>query len=214
LSEIITSEIARSGHPVLKKSGRWLASSFDPVREARQWADAVVSGPGKTDVIIVLGLGCGYHVAELIARRPERSVLTIECDPVVRDHALRFCPELRNQTIIVENEWMKLIEKPAMRDVLVGVYRVAVHAPSLALEPNFFASVDNLLRGRDRLSFLLLLKTRPELLAILDPDRLGEIGELKTDEAVSIKTMQRLFSQRSMSSRERRLWRVLEELVL
>lgn len=207
----IDSEVSRSGHGVIRKDGKWLASSVDPLREAKQWCETLAAGTGET--IIVLGIGCGYHIAELKVRRPQSPVLAIDCDARVAARARDFCPVLEADGLVIEPDWQKLVGNSAVRDALGGPYRVARHAPSLAVEPEYFQAVDRLLRGRDKLSFLFLLKARPEILGLLDADALCDEGIFK-DEAVSIKTMQKLFASRPNSTRERRLWRILEELVI
>ncbi len=214
--ETITTEKARSGHAVMKKNGKWLASSIDPVREAQQWSDTVRISVEETETIIVLGLGCGYHVVELLKICPKSYLLIIECDLKVKEKALQFCPALADASIVVEANWMNLVSHSMIRDALGGAYRVVKHAPSFAigaLESEYFEAVDGLLRGRDMLSFLHLLKVRPEILCLLDTELLGDTERFQ-GEAMSIKTMQKLFTQRPNTSRERRLWRVLEELVL
>lgn len=205
-------DVARSGHEVLKKNGRWLASSVDPLREAQQWARQVLkqTGTESPETAIILGLGCGYHVAELAARKPRGSVIVIDCDREIHEKALDFVPSLKSEKIVIEKDWLKLVDSPLVRDAVGGPYRILKHAPSCALEPEFFTHVERLLLGRDKLAFLVLLKARPEILALFDSDLLGEIR----DEAVSIKTLQKIFSARSGANRERRLWKVLEELVV
>jgi hypothetical protein len=197
----------------MKKNGKWLASSVDPVREARQWSEVVLA---TTETIIVLGLGCGYHVVELMNNKPQSSLLIIECDSGVSEQALQICPSLVGATIIVEPDWTKLINYSPVRDALGGLYRVAKHLPSFAAgarETEYFNAVERMLLGRDKLSFLVLLKARPEILTLLDTDLLGD-NERFQDEPVTIKAIQKLFAQRPNTSRERRLWRILEELVV
>lgn len=208
----IEKDVARSGHEVLKKDGRWLASSVDPIREAQQWAAQAAKQMDSTssETAIVLGIGCGYHVAELASLRPRGTVLTIDCDGGLYKSALSFLPTLKAEKIVVESDWLKLIDYSEVRDAVGGPYRVFKHAPSCQLEPDFFAAVERFLLGRDKLSFLVLLKARPEILALFDSDLLGGLE----DEAISIKTLQKIFSSKSGANRERRLWKVLEELVL
>lgn len=205
-------DVARSGHEVLKKNGRWLASSIDPLREARQWSRQVLKqiGPDSTETAVVLGLGCGYHVVELASQRPRGSVLAIDCDREILEQALQFCSALRSEKVVIEKDWLKLVDHAAIRDAVGGPYRIFKHAPSCSLEPEFFAAAERLLLGRDKLSFLVLLKARPEILALFDSNLLSEIK----DEAVSIKTLQKIFAGKAGAGRERRLWKVLEELVV
>lgn len=90
---------SRSGLPSLKMvapdgSERLLHSSYDPVREARELVDRFnFDGHG---ILVVLGLGLGYHVAELAARFPEAEIIVIEALPesaelVRQQETLDFC---------------------------------------------------------------------------------------------------------------------------
>lgn len=205
--EVIT---ARNGKRVLKKDGKLLASAFDPVREATVWADKIKAGVDEGETVIILGMGAGYHVEELALSCPKNPIYVVEKDAEIAERALEICHGLERERVIVEPDWIHLVESDVFREALSGVYRIAIHGPSYQLAPDYYGAVERLLRGRDRLSFLLLLKTRPELLPLLDAEAVSAIG----DEAISIKTICRIFSPRSAASRERRIWQVLEELIV
>jgi hypothetical protein len=207
---LITIENSRTGLPVLKKDDRFLASSVDPLREAQTWAAKVLAGVDLQESIIVLGLGSGYHVSALKEFSPRSEVIVIENDPEVIQQVLSILPQLRALTVICIPDWTKLNENRVFCDAVGGLYRVAPYAPSCQIEKSYFRAVTALLLGRDKLAFLYLVKARPELLGLLHPASLTEIQ----DENISIKTLQKLFSPTSLASRERRVWRVLEELIV
>lgn len=54
-----------SGDSVVSLSGRQLSSFVDPMKEAKLWMDHYQHLIKDKDVIFVLGLGSGYHVAKL-----------------------------------------------------------------------------------------------------------------------------------------------------
>ena len=139
------------------------------------------------------------------------TLIVIENDAELARTAIELNPTIHVSEVIIEGDWLKLAEHARFRDAVCRPYRSVIHAPSLQIEPMYFGSVERLLRGRDKLGFLVLLKTRPELLSSLLPEAIAKISD---DEAVSIKTMRELFSPQAGSSRDRRIWRVLEELVL
>lgn len=207
---MITVETSRSGLPILKEEGRLLASSFDPVKEAETWADHVepLLGPGA--VAIIVGIGAGYHIAALKARRPSLTVLALDASSEIADHALKFNPSLTALDVIVESDRLALTQAPRLHDAMGGHYVPLVHGPTAQQHPEWCEAVFAFLLGRDKLSFLLQLRLRPELFALLEPARIAEIA----NEPISIKTLQRAFRADAGRNRERRLWRVLEELVL
>jgi hypothetical protein len=208
---LISVEVARNGSRVLKKNGRFLGSSIDPVREAATWTNKALAQAGARDAFVILGLGSGHHVAELLARRPNAPLIVVENDKDILSEALKICPQIKRSQVVLETDVLKLGDHAVVRDVVGSIYRVCSYGPSFQIDDEFFSGAERFFFGRDKLSFLLLLKTRPEFLAILNP---VAIHEIPLNEPVSVKTLQRIFAPQALSSRERRLWRILEELVL
>lgn len=206
---LITVEASRSGHPILKKDGRFLDSSFDPVKDATIWAERVAREAGDAESVFVLGVGTGYHIEALKVLLPSRMIVAIDCDSAVVSEATRINSALRSLSVVCETEWHRLIEHAAFRDGLGGRYAIAKHGPSCQIQMTYFHAVERLLIGREKIAFLLQLKTRPELYALFDPAAIEAMGP----DLVSIKTLQNLFSESSANRRERRLWKVLEELI-
>ena len=70
---------SRSGWPTLRaiKNDKavFVHSSYDPIREAQQWAEPI--SPKQGDVYFVFGYGLGYHVAELLKKMPDNCKLII-----------------------------------------------------------------------------------------------------------------------------------------
>lgn len=82
----------RSGAYTLRLSGedgaeKTVHSLYDPAAEARSLADAFpYDGRG---VLVVLGLGLGYHIAELAERFPDAEIIVIEESAVIYDLFLK-----------------------------------------------------------------------------------------------------------------------------
>ncbi|MBI5575343.1 MAG: glycosyltransferase [Deltaproteobacteria bacterium] len=65
-----------------------LHSIYDPEGEALEIVDAFLfDGKG---IIVVLGLGLGYHVAELRRRYPEADIVVVEGMPEIRDFCMTY----------------------------------------------------------------------------------------------------------------------------
>ena len=62
---VLTIEPSKSGSPSARRSGRWIHSAYDPIREAQTWADthAAACQPGET--VVVAGVGLLHHVEAL-----------------------------------------------------------------------------------------------------------------------------------------------------
>lgn len=207
---MIELEVSRSGQPVLKMNGRYLASSFDPVKEAFGWANRAAADIGTKGAAIILGAGCGYHVAALKEKCPNVSILALELNEQVAHRALEWNPILQAHNLLVVDDLSQMTEAPQLRDAMAGTYAVLPHLPSTDAHPEWALATARFLLGRDRLSFLLQLRMRPDLHSLMDPKKISGLE----DAPVSIKTLQKLFSESSAFTRERQVWKVLEELVL
>ncbi|MBC7104862.1 MAG: hypothetical protein H5T97_02890, partial [Firmicutes bacterium] len=71
---------SRAGLPtlVVRTSGRTVSlhGEYDPREPARMWAGEVRAP--ERGVLVVLGVGLGYHVEELAARFPQARILAVE----------------------------------------------------------------------------------------------------------------------------------------
>lgn len=207
---MIETELSRSGQPVLKLNGRYLASSFDPVKEAFGWANRAAAEIGQKGAAIVLGAGCGYHLAALKERCPNSLILALEPSEQVAHRALEWNPVLSAHNLLIVDDLGQMTEAPQLRDAMAGTFAVLPHLPTTEAHPEWALQTARFLLGRDRLSFLLQLRMRPDLHSLLDPKKITSM----TEAPVSIKTLQSLFADATAFSRERQIWKVLEELVL
>jgi len=84
---------ARNGMPSLRLESsngtrRTLHSLYDPEEEARKMVDAFrCDGEG---LIVVLGLGLGYHVAELASKFDQAAILVVEAAPEIHELAKKL----------------------------------------------------------------------------------------------------------------------------
>jgi len=69
--------------------GRWiyLHSRYNPEEEARRWVTRQADMIERHDVLLVYGVGLGYHVKELIRQFPDKKLFLYEPSPDV----LRYC---------------------------------------------------------------------------------------------------------------------------
>jgi spore maturation protein CgeB len=56
---------ARSGAPSAQRSGRWVHSAYEPVREAETWADTHAPTCQAGETVVIAGVGLLYHVEAL-----------------------------------------------------------------------------------------------------------------------------------------------------
>ena len=216
---------ARTGRQVIKKNGKYLSSSIDPVSEAQAWALNVSSRCKDAQSVFLLGAGGLYHALALSALIEQR-LLVIDPDLAVTKLAESMAildpsasdPSSINRApgkikFVYAATPVGIVEDAGVRDALLGTHITLVHAASAQQQPDFYAEVERIINGRDPAGFLLQLKMRPELCAILDPKAIQAIFEKNGSSLVSIKTLQKLFIPGNAGLRERRIWRALEELV-
>jgi hypothetical protein len=217
---LIEIEKARSGHAVIRKNGRLLGSSIDPLKEAKAWAEKASPQLEPSVAGFVLGAGSGYHVAALAVLSPSSPLIVVEPDHEVLREAARLgewpshvqavcaITDVGGQgSDVAAEHWLA---HPAVRDGLGGRFAILKHGPSCVMEPASFNAVEALLLAREKVAWLKQLKLRPGLCALLDPDAIKNLGAAP----VSIKTLQSLFKSETECTRERRIWKILEELVL
>lgn len=65
---MLTIEPARNGIPSARRSGRWIHSAYDPLREAETWADTHAAVCRSGEMVVVGGVGLLYHVEALRKR--------------------------------------------------------------------------------------------------------------------------------------------------
>ncbi len=209
---MIQKETARNGQAIFKVDGLSLVSSFDPSKEANAWAEKALQELGDQNAVIVIGAACGYHLIALQRLRPALAILVVEASAEIKTSVLEIHPSLQQAQIIVAETAMHLTESLELRDFLSRRFAVLTHSGQASTRPEWSISIGDFLTGRDALSFLLQLRMRPELHSLFDEKKITTLGQ--TDGLISILTIRSLFKADASASRERRIWRVLEELVV
>lgn len=206
---MITIEKSRSGHLVAKKNDRWLASSIDPIREAKSWAMNALKSLQDAETALVLGLGSGYHVRALAEQRPNLSIVALECDQEIEQHAATQLDSLKNIKCLVISGSENYAGSQELQRILHSQFAILPFAPSCQVNTEWALGVSKFLYARDHVSFLAQVRERPEFAALLDPSAIRRLQE----DAISIKTLHQLFAHTQLLNQERRIWKILEELV-
>src|ERR1700741_2348478 len=69
---------SKKGHVIAKFNGRFVCSSVDPVKEAEDWVTKLGRSVHDIKTIIVMGVGCGYHLAQLRRAVPGTVILALD----------------------------------------------------------------------------------------------------------------------------------------
>lgn len=140
LSGDIERSTAKTGLPAVKFRGVSLHSSYDPIKEAEKLAAAFDFRPG--DTVILKGFGLGYIADIFIGKDCNLIACEAELD------ILKTAFELRDLRKVIEiTRFFTPVEEigfPAfLRSNSAAEYApVFNHAPSIKLNPEFYASID------------------------------------------------------------------------
>jgi len=137
---------ARTGLPSARANGRWVHSSYDPIKEAQAWAESQSHQDGET--IVVLGVGLLYHVEALCARLPraETVVLVVPDLSVLHDAA----------SVRTWGDWMDRVtwawgttESVTERILSAGhPLRLVTYAPAASLHADGHRAIETALQRR------------------------------------------------------------------
>jgi spore maturation protein CgeB len=130
----------RGGRATLKSGGVYLHSRYDPEEEAARLIDSAELDPSRP--VLVVGMGLGYHVAELIRRGAP--VAAVEPDPCVAKLAIdeRFA----EATFPLAVGDAAGLERDAAFCAFARTFpQLLVHPPTARLHPGFAESVEQAL---------------------------------------------------------------------
>lgn len=133
---------SKAGPPSLKIGGAALHSLYDPVREARDWAEhhrAEIEGASS---FAVLGFGLGYHVAELL-RVTDKPVAVFE----PRIDVLRAALETLDQSGILSGARIAVDREELAPPAPGGTFRILRHLPTVRRNPAPFEDAASLLEA-------------------------------------------------------------------
>jgi len=219
----LTEVVARDGLRVAKLDGMATASTMQPGQEAERWVNLLPQSIWNTDdALYVVGIGSGWHLEKLHEKDSGRRVVGLDVSSeliqFVRQHVSRDielqhvpCPTELNLAGQESDfrSWVSASGLDALLRPNARTYRVLSHRPSLQRDPRL-KWVEEALLGRTPRSFAEHLRVRPDLAAQLRPHALAELA---TCPLLSVKSLQRAWTDRAESAPERRLFRMLEELV-
>lgn len=129
---------SRSGEPTLRVDGVLLHSSYRPSEEAARLIDGLEIDPERP--VLVVGLGCGYHVQALLALG--FSVYVLEPDSSVAKLCLELGPGQSGYFLAV-GDLSTLQDDDTWKDMLRRKPQVVVHPPTDRLHPGFAARVQS-----------------------------------------------------------------------
>lgn len=219
ISSDVKTAVSKSGDSVLVIDGKATASLVDPRREALGWVESVKPLlPKKPETIVVLGAGSGFHLKALREVIPAFPVFVLD----TCTQSVEFVSALGIEgvkAVSISNEEIArgasgLVCKPGVADWMLEPFTLLRHRATMARNRELLR-IESWLLGRSAEGLRAHLSLRPSLAAILNPTKLREVTELKlkTVDVFSIKDFVACVDIKAEPSQERRILRVLEELV-
>lgn len=200
----------RSGHITFRLNGMTLSSTVDPIQEAINWVESHELLIKSAPHLIILGVGSGHHIVQLKKAYPQKKIIVIEAHKelvtaVNREVAI----DLVDVDILCEKDSHLLAKSTRLQNVLTKLFRIIEHRPSMAVNPEYYKDVVEVLLGRDIYNFNFHLQLRPHLLSSFQKEKLVH----DVQDKIQIKKMEKALQWDGDNSRAFMLIKALRELV-
>lgn len=210
---------AKTGALVLMVEGKATASLVDPEFEAEKWYDGLLQRPENgAACVVVIGVGSGYHI-KLLARHCLEVIAIDSCEQSIE--FLKSSGQIPSNVRLeyvgpqdFESRGQQFLARASVQEWLFSSFHLIPHRPSFVRDRNL-SHIEDWLIGRSVESMRLNLAVRPDLLALLDSVKISEAFKRKmiTQSLFSVKDVAASFAKVHEGSSERRIFRLLEELV-
>ncbi len=150
---------SKSGHRVLRCEGRLLASREDPVREAIRWVESNRKYFRDRKSVIVLGVGCAYHLELLIQEVGVENVVGIDCT----DEIISWCRGRLQGTNINIFSSQDVLQ---LKRFVSQSYAVLKYFPSVVANQKVFNEIYEFLLGRTKAGAQFVAATREGFAAV------------------------------------------------
>jgi len=158
---IVLSE-SRTGLPVVKvrgEGGRWvtLHSMIDPEKESKMLAEMI--SVSEDQILVILGIGMGYHLFEIIKRYNRSPVVVVERDENILEHFLSVYKDderlKREDLIYISAESsVEIIEKISRFQIEneLKPFNIIEHTPSVRAFPTFYYELKKKIESMGKIS--------------------------------------------------------------
>lgn len=215
----MTVEIARTGSEVLIVDNLATASLANPEREGEQWAEMQMkrlASVGSRETIVIIGIASAFHIRslrDLIKQKiPAFNGEIVAIDTCV--HSFDFAKtRVSGATFLMADSITSIdqfIATPEISKWVSQTFTLLKHKPTISRTGEKLRRLESWIIGRTPEAFAAQLRQRPEIAAGLNPARTKKIAEVSL---VSIRDLSKMWDISSELKSDRRIFRVLEELV-
>jgi hypothetical protein len=141
----ISIEQSKTGLSVPKVDNVYLHSTLDPIKEAEAFAKTQITRTEKTNAILILGLGFGYHIQELqrLLSANDRKIRIAVIEPN-RDLVELYLQNINAKPsfdIIANEDVIALYQEKAFVEILKLKPLIISHNNSFNSNKNFFSTL-------------------------------------------------------------------------
>jgi hypothetical protein len=139
---------AKNSELTFTVDGRHLCSSHNPTREAQSWVIDHRAELENCEGVIVLGVGCGYHIRALMTTL-QIQVVVVEAHRSIAEASLRAHPlDLSEANVVVAADLTTVRESRVLKTLTTKSYAVIGFEPSFAQSPEFYRAARTFMLGR------------------------------------------------------------------
>lgn len=189
--------------------GNLLHSTVDPIREAKTFIDRHWKQIENVQSVVVVGLGGGFHIEEILQRKKVH-IVVIEC---LKDLVVAIAdkqPQLMKQLdVLASVPPSQLILEPTLLKALSHSYFILKHPASLRVHHYYYAAVIESLSSRTLLGLKELSQGCPSLNQFLDS------LDICGDQTLTLPMVEEALVRRGSGlEKEGLIWMALRELVV
>ena len=210
---------SRTGAEVLIVGNLATASLVNPEREAMQWADQQVrriASIGVGETVVVIGIASAFHIRALREKISTRDrgfvgrIVAIDtcADSVAFANARHSGFDFVHVDLAVGVD--AFLARPEISSWIMQPYTLLKHKPTMSRVGVSLRTLESWILGRTPETFLAHLRLRPEIAAGLHPARSQRIADVSL---LSIRDLSKMWDISAELKTDRRIFRVLEELV-
>lgn len=208
---------AKNGAEVLIVDGLSTASLVNPEREAEHWAEAQsarLKMTGLDEPVVVIGVASGFHLQALKVRlrvsgHCGRIIAIDTCSASIEFAKVRVA-DVEYVHVEIGVDVDTFLAAGGIAGWILQPYTVLRHKPTYLRNGTSLRRVEAWILGRTPESFSAHLKLRPQIAAALNAERARKIAEVSL---LSIRDLSKVWDIASELKSDRRVFRVLEELV-
>ncbi|MEQ1664822.1 MAG: class I SAM-dependent methyltransferase, partial [Bdellovibrionales bacterium] len=154
---------SKSGLPLIKFGERYLCSSVNPMKEAAAWIEKHKDFFVGVNDVMVLGVGCGYHILALLKQFVGINIIAIDntkehIEFVKSEHSIA----VSNVEFLCIKTSLEATQNIDIQNMVSRPYAVLKFSPAIITSPEFYFDLEVFLLARTEQGLDFIIKCRPD----------------------------------------------------